>query len=87
MELKAAAYYDYGNAAIMRLVLDAMPKLAAEISAPLAKITDITLVGGSAGGGFTGQLTGESAKMLAELPVIKRSEQMTFQIYRIHTIE
>lgn len=69
MELKAAAYYDYGNAAIMRLVLDAMPKLAAEISAPLAKITDITLVGGSAGGGFTGQLTGESAKMLAELPV------------------
>ncbi|GIY33130.1 hypothetical protein CEXT_516461 [Caerostris extrusa] len=47
MRMKAAAYKQYGDAAVMSLVLDALPKIAAEISAPLAKTEDIILIGGS----------------------------------------
>jgi len=66
MELKAQAYKNYGNAAVMKLVLDAMPKLAAEVSAPLACVDDIVIVGG--GGGAAGRITDETTKFLAELP-------------------
>merc|ERR1711892_1269598 len=61
MELKAAAYKQYGEAAKMKLVLDALPKIAAEVAAPLAKVDEIVIVGG---GGFTNETT----KLLAELP-------------------
>lgn len=64
MELKAAAYKQYGEAAKMKLVLDALPKIAAEVAAPLAKVDEIVIVGGGAGGG----LTDETTKLLAELP-------------------
>jgi len=37
MRQKASAYKQYGDAAVMSLVLESMPKLAAEISSPLAK--------------------------------------------------
>merc|ERR1711892_1157210 len=64
MELKAAAYKQYGEAAKMKLVLDALPKIAAEVAAPLAKVDEIVIVGGGGGGGFTNETT----KLLAELP-------------------
>ena len=67
MELKAQAYKDYGNAAVMKLVLDAMPKLAAEVAAPLSCVDDIVVVGG--GSGMSGKVTDETTKLLAELPV------------------
>ena len=66
MELKAAAYKEYGEAAKMKLVLDALPKIAAEVAAPLAKVDEIVIVGGGSGGGG---LTDETTKLLAELPV------------------
>merc|ERR1712106_332185 len=65
MELKAAAYKQYGEAAKMKLVLDALPKIAAEVAAPLAKVDEIVIVGGGGGDGFTDETT----KLLAELPV------------------
>ena len=69
MELKALAYKDYGEAATMKLVLDAMPKLAAELAAPLSKVDEITMVGGGSRGGFAAGMTDETTKLLAELPV------------------
>ena len=66
MEMKAQAYKEYGNAAVMRLVLNAMPKLAAEVAAPLGCVDEIVIVGGSNRGGG---ITGEATKLLAELPV------------------
>jgi len=65
MELKAQAYKDYGDAAQMKLVLDALPKIAAEVAAPLSKVDEIVIVGGGSGGGG---LTDETTKLLAELP-------------------
>ena len=67
MELKASAYKDYGEAATMKLVLDALPKIAAEVAAPLAKVDEIVIVGGGGPGGSG--MVDETTKLLAELPV------------------
>ena len=39
MRMKAAAYKQYGDAAMMSLVLEALPKVAAEVAAPLSKVS------------------------------------------------
>merc|ERR1719175_73492 len=46
MRMKASAYKQYGDAAILALVLEALPQIAAEVSAPLAKTDEIVLIGG-----------------------------------------
>merc|ERR1711872_975076 len=38
MRMKASAYKQYGDAAVMSLVLEALPQIAAEVAAPLAKL-------------------------------------------------
>merc|ERR1719340_257989 len=45
MRLKASAYKQYGDAAVMSLVLEALPSIAAEVAAPLAKTDEIVLIG------------------------------------------
>jgi len=62
MRMKASAYKQYGDAAIMSLVLEALPQIAAEVSAPLAKIDEIVLVGGA------DKTSQEVNKLLATLP-------------------
>ena len=66
MELKANAYKDYGAAATTKLVLDALPRFAAEVAAPLASVDEIVIVSGT---GKAGSITAETSKLLAELPV------------------
>ncbi|KAJ8958483.1 hypothetical protein NQ318_002276 [Aromia moschata] len=46
MRQKAAVYKQYGNAAVMSIVLEALPKIAAEVAAPLSKTEEIVLIGG-----------------------------------------
>merc|ERR1711863_25199 len=46
MRMKASAYKQYGDAAIMALVLEALPQIAAEVSAPLAKTDEIVMISG-----------------------------------------
>merc|ERR1719340_337943 len=46
MRMKASAYKQYGDAAILSLVLESLPQIAAEVSAPLAKTDEIVLIGG-----------------------------------------
>ncbi|XP_067864614.1 flotillin-2a-like isoform X3 [Heptranchias perlo] len=64
MRLKAAAYRQYGQAAKMALVLDALPKIAAEIAAPLAKTDEVVILGGD-----SNRVTSEVSRLLAEVPV------------------
>merc|ERR1719483_1917162 len=45
MRLKAAAYKQYGEAAMLNLVMETLPKIAAEVSAPLSKTDEIVLIG------------------------------------------
>jgi len=62
MRMKASAYKQYGDAAIMALVLEALPQIAAEVAAPLAKTDEIVLLGGA------DRTTTEVNKLLGQLP-------------------
>lgn len=62
MRMKASAFKQYGDAAIMALVLEALPQIAAEVAAPLAKTDEIVLLGGA------DKTTTEVNKLLGQLP-------------------
>merc|ERR1711963_1095327 len=62
MRMKASAYKQYGDAAVMSLVLEALPSIAAEVAAPLAKTDEIVLIGGS------NDTTNEINKLVGTLP-------------------
>uniref|UniRef100_A0A8C5BDZ3 Flotillin n=1 Tax=Gadus morhua TaxID=8049 RepID=A0A8C5BDZ3_GADMO len=64
MRLKAAAYLQYGEAAQTALVLEALPKIAAKVAAPLAKTNEIIIMTGDGS-----RVTSEVTRLLAELPV------------------
>merc|ERR1719400_2479492 len=62
MRLKASAYKQYADAAVMSLVLEALPSIAAEVAAPLAKTDEIVLIGGG------NNTTNEINKLVGTLP-------------------
>merc|ERR550519_3016803 len=62
MRQKAAAYKMYGDAAMTALILEALPKLAAEVAAPLSKIEDVVIINDD------GSVSGEISKLLGQLP-------------------
>merc|ERR1719341_864650 len=62
MRMKASAYKQYGDAAILALVLEALPQIVAEVSAPLAKTDQIVLIGGG------NNTTHEVNKLMGTLP-------------------
>merc|ERR550539_1581114 len=62
MRLKASAYKQYGDAAVMSLVLEALPAIAAEVAAPLSKTEEIVLIGGD------NNTTNEINKLVGTLP-------------------
>ncbi|XP_051966094.1 flotillin-2-like [Xyrauchen texanus] len=64
MRLKAEAYQQYGDAAKTALILEALPKIAAKVSAPLAKTNEIVILSGE-----DSHVTGNVNRLLAELPV------------------
>ncbi|CAG5044486.1 unnamed protein product [Parnassius apollo] len=66
MLAKAKVYKQYGDAAMMALVLEALPKIAAEVSAPLAKTDEIVLVGDNGA-------TGEVARLAGGIPPALKS--------------
>uniref|UniRef100_A0AAQ5YXZ6 Flotillin n=1 Tax=Amphiprion ocellaris TaxID=80972 RepID=A0AAQ5YXZ6_AMPOC len=64
MRLKAEAYQQYGEAAKTALVLEALPKIAAKVAAPLSRTNEIVILSGE-----QNRVTGEVNRLLAELPV------------------
>merc|ERR1712137_647495 len=62
MRMKAAAYKQYGEAATLSLVFEALPKIAAEVAAPLAKTESIVMLSG------TSSTTGEVTKLVGQIP-------------------
>merc|ERR1719499_458916 len=62
MRMKASAYKQYGDAAVMALVLEALPQIAAEVAAPLARTDEIVLIGGG------NNTTTEVNKLVGTLP-------------------
>lgn len=62
MRMKAKAYQQYGDAAIMALVLEALPSIAKEVAAPLQNTDEIVLLGSA------DKMTSEVNKLLGQLP-------------------
>lgn len=62
MRMKAEAYRQYGDAAILSLVLETLPQIAAEVAAPLTRTDEIVLLGGC------DKTTQEVSKLLTNLP-------------------
>ena len=73
MRKKADSWKEYNQAAVLQLVVQALPEIAKAVAEPLGKTDRITLV--STGGDGTGvsKLTGDIAKVMAELPAVVES--------------
>ncbi|NXJ90058.1 FLOT2 protein, partial [Corythaixoides concolor] len=68
MKLKAEALQQYGEAAQLALVLDALPEIAAKVAAPLSKVDEIVILSGE-----SGSTTSEVNRLLAEIPASVRA--------------
>lgn len=63
LKLKAEALQKYGEAAQLALVLDALPEIAAKVSAPLSKVDEIVILSGEKGSTMS-----DVNRLLAEIP-------------------
>jgi flotillin len=70
MNVKAAAYQEYNQAAVVDKLISMMPQIVKELAAPLANIDRITVV--STGGDTSGmnKVTGDIASMAAQIPAL-----------------
>lgn len=71
MRLRAAAFREFGEAALLSSALDKLPEVAAAVTAPLAKTEKIVFVGGGdgvRGGSGPSRLSRDVEKMIAEVP-------------------
>jgi flotillin len=74
MRKKADSFKEYNQAAVLQILLAALPEIAKAVAEPLGKTDKITLIstGGNDGIGAS-KLTGDIAKIMAELPAIVES--------------
>lgn len=74
MRMKAESWKDYNEAAVYKMVIDALPELARAIAEPLSKVDKIVMVGGGNDGSpGISRLTGQVAQVLAQLPTVVES--------------
>lgn len=74
MQLKADAFREYNEAAILDKLLSGFPEVVRAFAEPLSKVDRITVVstGGGADGGGTGvsRVTADIAQMVAQVPAL-----------------
>lgn len=76
MRYRAAAFREFGEAALLSAALDKLPEVAAAVTAPLAKTEKIVFVGGGEGGGGgsgPSRLSRDVEKMIAEVPEVVKA--------------
>lgn len=77
MQVKAAAYQEYNQAAILDKLLSQLPEMVRAIAEPLNKVDKITVVstGSDSDGGSTGmnRITGDMTNMVAQMPALLES--------------
>jgi len=71
MRKKADSFKEYNQAAIIELIVRALPEIAGQISAPLAKTEKMVIInGGSGPGGGASKLTSDVTTILSQLPPV-----------------
>jgi flotillin len=74
MRKKAESFKEYNQAAIIQLIVESLPKIAGEISAPLAKTEKMVIINSGPGpGGGASKLTGDVTTILSQLPPVLES--------------
>ncbi len=68
MAKKADAWKEYKDAAMLDMMLDSIPKVAAEIAAPLSQAKKITMVADAGGELGAARLTAEVLQMVQSVP-------------------
>jgi flotillin len=68
LQKKAESFAVYNEAAVYQMLMDKLPDLAKAVSEPLSKVDKIVMVGEGADG--ASKLTGQVAKILAQLPTV-----------------
>jgi flotillin len=74
MHVKAAAYLDYNQAAVVDRIVSVLPQVVAAFAQPLNNVDKITVVSTGADGGGSGagvsRVTADIAQMVAQVPAI-----------------
>jgi len=73
MAKKADAWKEYREAAMVDMMLEVMPKVAAEVAAPLTKANKITMVADSNGELGASKLTAEVMTIIEKVPLLVKS--------------
>ncbi len=74
MRKKADSFKEYNQAAIIQLIVEALPQIAGQISAPLAKTEKMVIINaGNGPGGGASKLTGDVTTILSQLPPVLES--------------
>jgi flotillin len=68
MAAKAKAWGEYNEAAIADRLFSILPQLAAAVSEPLSRTDKIVMIGGNGAGPGASKISGEVARVVAELP-------------------
>ncbi len=72
--LKAEAFQEYNQAAVIELLVKVLPEIAGRISEPLAKMDKMVIINsGNGPGGGASKLTGDVTQIMAQLPPILES--------------
>ena len=70
MLVKAESWKEYGQAAILEQLFQALPDVASAVSAPLAKTDKIVMIGGSDGSVGPSRITNEVTNVIAQIPEV-----------------
>jgi len=73
MRKKADSFKEYNQAAVLQILVAALPEIARAVAEPLSKTDRITLISTGGDGAGVSKLTGDIAKTMAELPAIVES--------------
>lgn len=73
MAKKAEAWREYREAAMVEMLLDTLPKIAAEVAAPLSQTKKITMVSSGSSEIGAAKLTGEVLQIVNKVPELVKS--------------
>ncbi|KAH8401257.1 hypothetical protein KR009_004136 [Drosophila setifemur] len=73
MAQKAEAWREYREAAMVEMLLDTLPKVAAEVAAPLSQAKKITMISSGSGEIGAAKLTGEILQIVNKVPELVKN--------------
>ena len=75
MQLKASAFLEYNEAAVLDKLLGGLPEVVRALAEPLSKVDKITVVstGGDGGAAGVNKVTADMAQMVAQVPALIES--------------